>query len=333
MSTKTNQSESTYNVKVPQHKAGERLDRFLADALEDLSRSRIQALVGEGYLKRENGDGDTVSLRHLSRKVKTGEAFALFVPASAPARPQPQDIPLDVVYEDDYVIVINKPSGLVVHPAPGNFDGTLVNALLAHCKGSLSGICGIERPGIVHRLDKDTSGLLVAAKNDIAQASLSEQFAAHSVERAYYAIVWGVPRRGKGELSGNVGRNPRNRKKMAVLKSGGKKALTRYRVIRTFKDVASFIECRLSTGRTHQIRVHMSDLGHPVVGDPLYGGKTQKHLKVLPQTARRVVDQLNRLALHAYLLGFIHPYKGEHINFEANVPNKIKELEYTLDNI
>ncbi len=255
---------------VSAEQAGFRLDRFLTVSLVDLSRSRLQALIEEGAVSRAGA-----TIRDGNTRVKPGEIYEVRVPEPLPAEPRAQDIPLTVVYEDNDLIVIDKPPGLVVHPAAGNPDGTLVNALIAHCGASLGGIGGVARPGIVHRLDKDTSGLLVAAKTDRAMASLAKQFAAHSVQRAYNAVVWGSPRLGDGMIEGDIGRNPFDRKRMAVVRNAGKPARTRYRVIERFGDagrpLASLLECRLETGRTHQIRVHLTHLGHPLIGDPSYG--------------------------------------------------------------
>src|SRR5882762_2332188 len=253
---------------------GWRLDHFLAVSLKELSRSRLQALIAQG---RVTLAGETIG--DPNKRVKPAEIVAISIPPPASPEPQPQHIPLTIVHEDSDLIVIDKPAGLVVHPAAGNRDGTLVNALLAHCGISLSGIGGVARPGIVHRLDKDTSGLLVAAKNERAMRSLAKQFAAHAVERAYNAVVWGSPRMSEGLVEGNVGRSPFDRKRMAVLRGQqGKPARTRYRVLEKFgadavtgKAFASLLECRLETGRTHQIRVHLAHLGHPLVGDTTYG--------------------------------------------------------------
>ena len=265
-------SASTYTVPVPEDKAGARLDRVLADALPALSRTRLKGLIAAGHVRRRGrsrgGIGGTPPLAADTR-VRTGEVFAVAVPAAAPAAPAAQPMKLSVVYEDDDIIVVDKPAGLVVHPAPGNPDRTLVNALIAHCGDSLSGIGGIARPGIVHRLDKDTSGLMVVAKNDAAHHSLARQLAERRIERVYDAVVWGVPSPRRGTITGNIGRSPANRKKMAVVPKGGKAALTRYAVTRTFGALASLVECRLASGRTHQIRVHMAAIGHPVNGDPL----------------------------------------------------------------
>jgi 23S rRNA pseudouridine1911/1915/1917 synthase len=242
------------------------------------------------------------------------------VPPPQPVRPEAQAMDLEVVFEDAHLIIVDKPAGLVVHPAPGHADGTLVNGLLAHCRDSLSGIGGVSRPGIVHRLDKDTSGLLAAAKTDAAHHALAEQFAAHTIERAYQAVVWGVPRRRRGEISGNIGRSRANRKKMAVLAAGGKPALTRYRVVRPLGRQAALMECRLATGRTHQIRVHMADLGHPIVGDPVYGGRRRG-----AQAAARA-GAFGRQALHAHILGFVHPATRTTLRFCSRLPCDIKAL-------
>ena len=307
--------------------SGTRLDKWLASQLPDLSRTRIKALIEGGMVSSE---GQTIT--DPSHRVKSGQSFTVGVPPDAPAEPQPQDIALVVVYEDEDLIVIDKPAGMVVHPAPGNPDETLVNALLAHCGESLAGIGGVKRPGIVHRIDKDTSGLMVAAKTDIAHRSLSAQFAAHTLERAYRALVWGLPNPTKGEIEGNIGRNPRDRKKMAVVKSGGKTALTRYQVLKSFAGgTVSLVECRLATGRTHQIRVHMTSLGHPLVGDPSYGRSRATRSGGLSPEARQALADFPRQALHAYLLGFSHPTKGSSLRFESMMPSDINELIKILE--
>ena len=317
----------TYTVPVPEDKTGMRLDRFLADELPEFSRSRLKALILEGHVSAY-GKTETNS----SAKVKGGP-YLVYVPAATSALPEAQEIPLDVVFEDEHLIVINKPAGLVVHPAAGNLDGTLVNALLAHCGDSLSGIGGVLRPGIVHRLDKDTSGLMVAAKTDQAHRHLSAQFAEHSLERAYMAVVWGTPVPRNGKVEGNIGRSSANRKKMAVVTRGGKTALTHYQVDRVVGGGASLVECRLSTGRTHQIRVHMADIGHPVVGDPLYGGGNSKRLRLADSQIRDAIQRFKHQALHAYILGFTHPFTEEVLRFEAEIPNKINLLMSNLEKI
>lgn len=259
--------------------------------------------------------GETVK---ASDKVRAGLTFAIILPEPTDATPAPQPMALDVLYEDAHLIVIDKPPGLVVHPAPGNPDGTLVNALIAHCGPSLAGIGGERRPGIVHRLDKDTSGLMVAAKTETALAGLAKQFAERSVLRAYKAVVWGVPNPAVGTLAGSIGRSSRNRKKMAVVKTGGKPARTHYRLEARIMETASLLDCRLDTGRTHQIRVHLAHAGHPLVGDPVYGAKRAG----APEPLR----SFPRQALDAYQLGFTHPRTGEALRFEREVSKDIKAL-------
>jgi 23S rRNA pseudouridine1911/1915/1917 synthase len=301
--------------------AGQRLDRLIAARVPALSRSRVKALIQEGRVVAA-GDG-AATITDPSHRVKPGQRFAIEVPAPAPAAPRAQPLALKILYEDDDVIVVDKPAGMVVHPAPGNPDATLVNALLAHCGASLSGIGGVKRPGIVHRLDKDTSGVMVAAKNDAAHAALSRQFAERRIERLYRAVVWGVPVRAAGEIAGAIGRDPRNRKRMAVVAKGGKPALTRYRVIRRLAGGrASLVECRLATGRTHQIRVHMAALGHPVVGDAVYGVRRgRRHGGPLAAAAT-----LGRHVLHAATLAFRHPRSGDTLRFYSELPREINNL-------
>ena len=311
----------TYTVTIPAEKAGMRLDRALADqlaadavgALAGLSRTRVQALIAEGHV--DSAIGDSV---RATTKVRAGDVFRVAIPVARPATPEAQALPLRILYEDDDVIVLEKPAGLVVHPAPGNLDRTLVNALLAHCQGRLSGVGGVARPGIVHRLDKDTSGLMVVAKTDHAHQSLSRQLATRAMTRIYRALVWGVPAKREGAIEGAIGRNPRNRKKMAVVKRGGKLALTRYRLIETFAGAISLVECRLATGRTHQIRVHMAHIGHPVVGDGLYGGAvTARRLQSVPSGFGRKIAKINTQALHAYIIEFEHPVDGRIMRFSS----------------
>jgi 23S rRNA pseudouridine1911/1915/1917 synthase len=307
--------------------AGWRLDRFLAAALPDFSRSRLKQLL----------DGEAVSIgartiKDANHRVKPGESYVVTIPPTAPAAPQGQDIPLEVVYEDKDLIVINKPAGLVVHPAAGNPDGTLVNALIAHCGPGVLRIGGEERPGIVHRLDKDTSGLLVAAKTERAMASLAKQFANHTIERAYNAVVWGAPRDTTGLIESQIGRSPFDRKRMTVLRAGGKRAATRYKVIEKFgpgeRPFAALIECRLETGRTHQIRVHLTHLGHPLIGDPQYGRNRVAPKPKSPLEARAFTAAADfpRQALHAFVLGFQHPSLHKTLRFEAPWPADFAEL-------
>ena len=300
---------------LPAEPADGRIDQLLTVALPDLSRERIKTLVRAGHLTVHR---KTVSAP--SARGHAGAAFSLAVPVPAPAAAQGEAIALDVVHEDDDLIVIDKAAGMVVHPAAGHRSGTLVNALLHHCAGSLSGVGGVERPGIVHRIDKDTSGLIVAAKTDIAHRGLAEQFAAHSVERRYKAIVHGRPRPASGTVEARIGRNPRNRKSMAVVGEGrGKHALTHYSTT-CLLDEATLVECRLETGRTHQVRVHMSHIGHPLVGDPLYQPRRKRALLAAKDI------RFGRQALHAATLGFVHPASGENLSFRSEFPADIKEL-------
>jgi len=309
--------------------AGQRLDRVLAARLAGLSRSRLKGLIEQGHVTRGGA-----TIMEPAYRVKQGQSFAIFVPETVSAAPEAQAIPLDIVYEDAHLIVLNKPAGLVVHPAPGNPDRTLVNALLAHCGDELAGIGGVRRPGIVHRLDKDTSGLMVAAKTEPAFRGLAEAFAARRVERAYAAVVWGVPSPPAGEIEGNIGRNPRNRKKMAVVRRGGRPARTRYRVLRSLAGgAAALVECRLLSGRTHQIRVHMAARGHPIMGDALYGRAGAGRVARLPTAARAALKALGRQALHARTLGFTHPASGEMMRFESELPSNIKNLIDSLETL
>jgi 23S rRNA pseudouridine1911/1915/1917 synthase len=316
------QDGTVHTLTVAPSQAGLRLDRWLAESLPDLSRSRLQALIDQGALR-----SDDAMVESASRKIKAGETYLLSVPPPEPATPLAQHIALDIVYEDEDLIVIDKPAGLVVHPAPGSPDSTLVNALLHHCAGSLSGIGGVKRPGIVHRIDKDTSGLLVVAKHDRAHHGLAAQFAEHSIERVYNAVVWGVPLPRHGQVEGPIGRNPADRKKMAIV-GGGKPALTYFRVIDAFGDYASLVECRLATGRTHQIRVHMTSIGHPLVGDQLYG--KGRHKGRAPEPEKSLLTAFPRQALHARTLGFEHPISSKKLLFESNIPKDFNELVNSL---
>jgi 23S rRNA pseudouridine1911/1915/1917 synthase len=308
-------------VAIARQTAGGRLDKVLSQSFPAHSRTRIKALIEQGNVTLLGA-----KVTDPSQRVKQGEVWVIIVPPTAPAKPAAQFMELNVVHEDDQLIVIDKPAGLVVHPAPGNPDRTLVNALIAHCGESLSGLGGEARPGIVHRLDKNTSGLMVAAKNDLAHRHLAGQFAEHSLERAYYAVVWGIPTKKTGEISGNIGRNTRNRKKMAVVKRGGKPASTGYRVIRVLDSWASLLECRLATGRTHQIRVHLASIGHPVIGDPQYGRAGRRRLSGPDSPLSQAAAKIGRQALHAFLIGFTHPTRAERMVFRSELPNDIKEL-------
>lgn len=303
----------------------ERIDKVFARLIEDLSRTRFQALLEQGCV---SVDGQEIE--SCSSNLHPG-TYEIFVPDAAPAEPQPQNIPLNIVYEDEDLVVIDKPAGLVMHPAAGNPDGTMVNALLHHCGESLSGIGGVMRPGIVHRLDKDTSGLIVVAKNDITHRSLSEQFSARTVERAYKALVWGKMIQHSGEIESFIGRHPKHRQRMANLKKGGRYALTHYKVLNYIESLATMVECRLKTGRTHQIRVHLSEMGYPLVGDPVYGGLKlpSKISKKIPNDKKCQINEIKRQCLHAFSLGFIHPKTKKKHFFESNPPEdfeKIREL-------
>lgn len=315
-------SPHRHNVVIDEQWAGWRLDRALAAALPEYSRERLKSLVAGGQVML----GETI-WRDPARKTRAGEHYVVAVPAPAVADAQPQDIPLTIVHEDAHLLVVDKPAGLVVHPACGNLDGTLVNALLHHCAGRLSSIGGVARPGIVHRIDKDTSGLLVVAKTDPAHTQLSRQFAAHSVERAYAAFVAGIPRLAAGRIEGALARSTQNRQKMAIVEDGrGKPAVTNWRLIERLGADACEIECRLETGRTHQIRVHMSSIGHPLIGDPAYG-RAGRHGRL-----SAVVNALGfaRQALHARTLGFEHPVTGTGMRFESPLPMDMVRLRQAL---
>ncbi len=303
-----------------------RADRFLADAIGSLSRSRVKALIED---RRATRDG--APLTDPSETVRAGALYAIDIPEPVAATPQPQAIPLTILYEDADLIVVDKPAGLVVHPAPGNLDGTLVNALLAHAGDDLPGIGGEKRPGIVHRLDKDTSGVMVAAKSERAHRTLSEAFANRDLDRAYIALAWGLPAPTSGEVVAPIGRHPGDRKRMAVVDRGGKPATTRYAVQRAWGAAVSLVECRLLTGRTHQIRVHLAHIGHPIVGDPVYMRRTPAAARSLPAPVRDALLAFPRQALHAATLGFNHPVTGRPLAFESPVPPDISGLVALLD--
>lgn len=305
---------------------GQRLDRFLAAAIGTLSRSRIKALIEQGHVRQ-----DGTILSEPAEPVRPGATYQLDLPAPKPATPQPQAIPFTVLYEDRDLIVLDKPAGLVVHPAPGNEDGTLVNALLAHCGDSLTGIGGERRPGIVHRLDKDTSGIMVAAKTQLANTALTAAFAARDLDRAYLALVWGLPNPLAGDVEGAIGRDKRDRKRMAVVDRNGKAALTHYQTLRSWGTAVALLECRLATGRTHQIRVHLANRGNPVVGDPLYLRRVPAVARTLPEPVRRRLLDFPRQALHAARLGFNHPRTGKALSFVTQPPPDMVGLIATLD--
>lgn len=300
----------TYRILTEKAESQLRLDKVLANRISELSRSRLQTLIKSGSVTI-----DKSVAKDPSQKVPAYAEIVVFVPQPTDPTPVAQAIPVPVIYQDENLIVVDKPSGLVVHPAPGNPDRTLVNALLAICGDSLSGIGGVRRPGIVHRLDKLTSGVMVAAKTDAAHQALSAMFAAHDLERVYYAVVHGVPRNRSGRLDGPIGRHPVHRKKMTVIRNG-KTAVTHYRVKRILGDgTGSVIECRLETGRTHQIRVHMADMGHAVMGDPVYKSRRSTAPALQP-----IIRHLGRQALHAGVLGFRHPNKHKMMRFESPLP-------------
>lgn len=330
------ETEGCFTIEAGDGDDGERLDRFFAKHLTGLSRSRLKTLIKEGHASQ---DGRTIVEPNL--RVKPGEHFSLEIPPALPAIPKGEDIALDIVFEDPHLIVIDKPAGLVVHPAAGNWSGTLVNALIHHCGDTLSGIGGVKRPGIVHRIDKETSGLMVVAKTDTAHHSLALQFADHgrtgALEREYEGIVWGVPTPHRGTIETQIGRKPQQRQKMGVLREGGKTAITHYEVKHAFKiadeSVAAHVICQLETGRTHQIRVHMAHAGNPLLGDPLYGTGYKTKSNTLPETARSAVESLHRQALHASHLGFEHPVSGEILTFDSPLPADISRVVTSLSEL
>jgi 23S rRNA pseudouridine1911/1915/1917 synthase len=311
-------------VAVGPEDAGARIDKVLADLLPQMSRARVQALIAQGRVSR-----DGAAVADASGKAQAGE-YRLEIPPPEAAEPLPEAIPLTVLFEDAHLIVVDKPAGMAVHPAPGTPSGTLVNALLHHAGASLSGIGGVARPGIVHRIDKDTSGIVVVAKTDAAHQGLSALFAAHDIDRVYVALTRGAPKTGRGTIQGAIGRSSADRKKMALVKSGGRHATTHYAVERTFgpaeRPLAARVACTLETGRTHQIRVHLASVGAPCLGDPAYGsGPPAEKVRAAMAEAR-----LRRQALHAAVLGFRHPVTGETLRFESPLPQDMATLETLL---
>jgi 23S rRNA pseudouridine1911/1915/1917 synthase len=308
--------ESIISATIASDAQGWRLDRALAVAVPNLSRERLKALISSGAVRGPGGS----EVRDPAAKALAGASYEVRVPEPAPAHNQAQAIALIVPYEDDHLLIVDKPAGMVVHPAAGNADGTLVNALLHHCAGRLSGIGGVARPGIVHRIDKGTSGLMVVAKTDRAHEGLAAQFARHSIHRLYLAIVSGVPAPASGSVDAPLARSSANRQKMAIVADGrGKRAVTHYRMLRPLRESA-LVECRLETGRTHQVRVHMASLGHPLVGDPVYGRTRPAHRDLLKDLG------FQRQALHAAELGFTHPVSKENLSFKSPLPSDIQEL-------
>ena len=321
---------------VTAEQSGQRLDRYLAAVADGFSRTRLKGLIEEGRVSIEGK-----STSGAVTKVREGQTVSIEVPEAAPAEPAGESIPLSVVHEDDALIVIDKPAGLVVHPASGHESGTLVNALIAHCGDSLSGIGGVKRPGIVHRIDKDTSGLLVVAKTDLAHQGLADLFADHGrtmpLTREYLAFVWGVMGRSSGTINAPLGRHPWHREKQAVVsEEKGREAITHFEVEETFgkdkdgKPLVSLLRCHLETGRTHQIRVHLAHLGHPLLGDPLYGTGFKTKIALLPEKAQKLVEDLHRQALHATSLGFLHPVSGEELMFDSPLPPDLATLRRVL---
>lgn len=324
---------------------GERLDRFISSSLEHYTRSRVKELIKTGHISR-----DGKAILEPNCRIKPGDKYEVVLPPPSAPAPLAENIPLTIAYEDEHLIVIDKSAGLVVHPATGHWEGTLVNALLYHCGDSLSGVGGVKRPGIVHRLDRYTSGLMVVAKNDIAHLGLSKQFADHGrkgpLTRAYTALVWGEINPKNGTIESQIGRSPKNPLKMDVLKDGGKFAITHYETVKTYGEhllsnranqklggangAVSKITCRLETGRTHQIRVHLTHIGHPLIADPLYGTGYKTKADTLPQHLQHAVTELNRQALHAATLGFSHPVTGEYHEFSSDLPPDMQKLENLL---
>lgn len=314
----------TLKVTIPEEQKGQRLDKALSLLAPQFSRARLQSLIEAGQVELKGKP-----CADNSYKVKTDDVFTIIVPPAEEAEPRAQDIALDIVYEDKDLLVINKSSDMVVHPGAGNAEGTLVNALLAHCKGGLSGIGGVKRPGIVHRLDKETSGLMVVAKNDAAHHGLSEQLSSRTLKRIYHALVWGTLSPKSGRVETHIGRSKTNRKKMTVLNEGGKEAITDYKTLQNFGSIATLAECRLQTGRTHQIRVHMAHIKHWLVGDPVYGKTAIARFLKMHKTPEKLEKQLlsfERQALHAAQLEFIHPISKNKMTFKAEPPGDMQHL-------
>jgi len=311
-----NRGVSTIKARIAEDAIGWRLDRALAATLPAVSRERLKALIGGGEVRGPDG----VAVRDPAAKAVAGGLYEITIPAPRATHNEAQDIALEIVFEDDHLLIVDKPAGMVVHPAAGNFDGTLVNALLHHCAGRLSGIGGVARPGIVHRIDKDTSGLLAVAKTDVAHEGLAAQFAEHSIERRYLAIVAGLPNPASGSVDAPLARSSHNRQKMAIVSEGrGKRAVTHYRLVEALRD-SSMVECRLETGRTHQVRVHMTSIGHPLLGDPVYGAARKPHRELLKRL------DFGRQALHAAGLGFVHPVSKQNLSFKSALPSDMQEL-------
>lgn len=320
-------------IEVHEDTAPSRLDKVLAMECPDFSRSRLQALIKGGQVIVEG-----FIIKKTSYEVKAGDNITITVPAAVDDEMKAEDIPLDIVFEDDDLLVINKSVGMVVHPGAGNWDGTLVNALLHHCKGNLSGISGVQRPGIVHRLDKETSGLMVVAKNDMAHQGLSDQLQDRTLSRIYKAFIWRAPTIIKGAVNMPIGRDTANRIKMGIMMKSGREAITHYHVREKYDEAVGLVECKLETGRTHQIRVHMQHIRHPLIGDPLYGLPDQEGTAILKRSGYEedIIEQImefKRQALHAAEIGFIHPNSGEEMHFTCDMPDDLQNIENCLKTI
>jgi 23S rRNA pseudouridine1911/1915/1917 synthase len=308
-----------YTSAVDESYQGIRIDKYIATDCKQFSRAQVQRLINAGFVYC---DDEVISDNDF--KTRLNDVYQITEPAPQEASPIAENIPLDILYEDEHLIVVNKPAGMTVHPAPGAYSGTLVNALLYHCRDSLSGIGGVARPGIVHRIDKNTSGILVVAKNDLAHNGLAEQFYKHSIERTYFAITYNIPQPLKGKIEGNIARSTFDRKKMALVKSGGKHAVTHYETIENYNNAIALVKCNLETGRTHQIRVHLSSIGCHLVGDDVYKGK-KSNLKIHDDSKNQVLT-FSRQALHAYSLGFVHPISKKYLEFSSDFPDDMKIL-------
>lgn len=312
-----------YTTPVNEETFGMRVDKFIADEITVFSRSQTQYLIEEGYVFV-----DDKPITNKNFKTRCGDIYKIILPEPKEAMPCAEDIALDILYEDEDIVVVNKPAGMTVHPAAGAYSGTLVNALLYHCKDSLSGIGGIVRPGIVHRIDRNTSGILVVAKNDVSHRHLAEQFHNHSIERTYFAFVYNVPNPLKGKIEGNIARSSYDRKKMALVQHGGKSAITHYETIAIYNNAIALVKCNLETGRTHQIRVHLSSIGCHLVGDDIYAAK--KSTLKLPPALKSYVNTFPRQALHAASLGFIHPRTNKFLSFTVPFPEDMLQLQEKL---
>lgn len=317
-----------YTPSVDETQKSLRIDKFIASQITELSRAQVQRLIEDGCVF-----ADDEAIVDKNYKTRLGDIYQILIPEPQTATPLPENIPLDILFEDDDLVVVNKPAGMTVHPAAGVYSGTLVNALLYHCRDSLSGIGGVARPGIVHRIDRNTSGILVVAKNDVTHRGLAEQFYNHSIERTYYAVVYGTPSPRIGTIYGNIARSPYDRKKMTIVKIGGKSAVTHYQTVETYANNAvSLVKCNLETGRTHQIRVHLSSIGCNLVGDDVYE-KSKKTMIKLPQNIKNYVNTFPRQALHAFSLGFIHPRTKQFLSFQTDFPDDMKLLIRELEQI